>query len=89
MEKYTLQEKEYLVKLGYKVKITRKTKRMTQDQIAEICNSQKAHLSRLECGIKNPTVLTLKKIAEALQVPVAIFFDVDNAHQISPNANGR
>ena len=71
MEKYTEVEKQYLNKLGNAIRTTRKSKGLTQQHIAALCDSEKANLSRLEAGKTNSTIITLKKIADVLQVPVA------------------
>ena len=71
MEKNTETEKQYLIKLGNTIRTTRKSKGLTQQNIAALCDSEKANLSRIEAGKKNSTVITLKKIADVLQIPVA------------------
>ena len=70
MEKYTANEKEFLQLMGRQIQKTRKSKGMIQEQIAAITNSEKANLSRIESGKTNSTIITIKKIAEAMQVPV-------------------
>ena len=71
MEKYTEAERQYLIRLGNTIRTTRKTKGFAQQNIAALCDSEKANLSRVESGKTNSTIITLKKIAEVLQVPVA------------------
>ena len=71
MEKNTETEKQYLIKLGNTIRTTRKSKGLTQQNIAALCDSEKANLSRIEAGKTNSTVITLKKIADVLQIPVA------------------
>jgi len=71
MEKYTANEKEFLQLMGRQIQKTRKAKGMIQEEIAAITNSEKANLSRIESGKTNSTIMTIKKIAEAMQVPVA------------------
>ena len=71
MEKYTEVEKQYLIKLGNAIRTTRKSKGLTQQNIAALCDSEKANLSRIESGKTNSTIITLKKIADVMQVPIA------------------
>jgi transcriptional regulator with XRE-family HTH domain len=71
MEKYTAAEKQFLILMGRKIKKTRKARGLIQEQIAAMTKSEKANLSRIESGKTNSTVMTLKKIAEAMQVPVS------------------
>ena len=46
----------------------RKTKGITQDQLAELAGLNRTHLYRLEGGKQSMTLHTLKLIADALQV---------------------
>ena len=76
MEKYTETERQYLIKLGHTIRTTRKSKGLTQQNIAALCDSEKANLSRIESGKTNSTIITLKKIAYVLQIPVADLIQV-------------
>jgi len=63
-----------LVRMGERIKAIRLSKNMTQNQLAMECEFEKASLSRIESGLSNPTIRTLNKISEALDVPLADFF---------------
>ena len=63
-----------LIRIGERIKAIRLSKNMTQNQLAMECDFEKASLSRIESGLSNPTVRTLNKISEALDVPLANFF---------------
>ena len=41
-----------------------------QTDLAKRCGFDNASLSRIEAGKKNMTIMTLKKICDALEVPV-------------------
>jgi transcriptional regulator with XRE-family HTH domain len=41
---------------------------LTQEQLAERCGLSQQYLSKLECGKRNPTVVTLHEIAQGLGV---------------------
>ena len=71
MRKVTVEEMQYLKILGRKIRETRKSKSMVQLEIAALCDSEKANLSRIEGGKTNSTIITLKKIADALEVPIS------------------
>lgn len=61
--------KEELQKLiGQNIRILRERKHMTAQELATICNFEKSNMSRLESGNTNPTIGTLYKIAQALDV---------------------
>ncbi|WP_318617633.1 helix-turn-helix transcriptional regulator [Sporosarcina sp. YIM B06819] len=73
-----------LVKLvGINIKEIRKTKKLTQDQLAEKCGLQTSYLASIERGDRNITLQTLEKIIEGLEeVPATIFnFEVVNTGQ--------
>lgn len=70
MSKYSQEEKQYLINLGCRIRETRKAKGMVQQDVAALCNSEKANLSRIESGNTNTTILTLQKIATVLQIPL-------------------
>ena len=69
--------KQKLLKLGARIKSLRTEKKISQYELAVLCGFEKANMSRLESGHSNPTVLTLYKISEALNIPVEEFFKED------------
>lgn len=66
-----MSEKIFLVSIGAKIKEIRASKGMAQHELAALCDFEKATMSRIESGQTNPTVLTLKKVSQALNVPIA------------------
>lgn len=64
-----------LVKLvGSNIKEIRKTKKMTQEELAEKCSLQSSYLAGVERGERNITLQTLEKIIIGLEeVPASIF----------------
>lgn len=44
---------------------------MLQQDLAAKCNIEKSNLSRLEAGGTNPTIYTLFKIAECLDISIS------------------
>jgi len=69
-----MSDREFLVSLGSKIKSLRMQRNMTQNTLAMACNFDKASMSRIESGQSNITLLTLKKIASALNVGLVDFF---------------
>ncbi len=49
---------------------------MTQIALADALHVDRAYVSALERGLRNPTVVTLYRIAEALGVPFSALFEV-------------
>ena len=58
-------------RLGKMLKAHREKKRMTQAQLAKRAKVTQAYVAMLEAGVKkNPSLVTLKRIAKALKVEV-------------------
>ena len=64
----------FLTTLGKRIKKIREEKKINQITLASRCNFEKASMSRIESGKGNPTVLTLRKICKALDVPMHDLF---------------
>lgn len=62
--------------VGKKIKEIRKKKALTIQELAEISGVSEGHVSRLENGLKSPTISTLEKLANALDVPIVYFFSL-------------
>jgi transcriptional regulator with XRE-family HTH domain len=67
-------ESQFLNKLGLRIKEIRSQKKISQIDLAVLCNFEKASMSRIESGQTNTTILTLLKISKALNVPLSDFF---------------
>ena len=63
--------------VGRNVKRLRKAAGLTQAGLAERMGVDRAYVSGLELGQRNPTVLTLWHISKALGVGLQAFFDED------------
>ncbi len=63
-----------LNQLGSRIREIRKTRKMTQDDLADKCNFEKGNLSRIETGQTNLTMRSLLRISQALEVPIADLF---------------
>ena len=60
--------------LGLKIKEVRKQRKITQEQLAEMLDLDVGYISKLEVGRNFPTIGTLEKIAEALDVELYELF---------------
>jgi transcriptional regulator with XRE-family HTH domain len=61
--------------LGARLRELRKAKGLTQDKLAELVDIEQKHVSRIELGKSYPTIDRLERLADALSVSVAVFFD--------------
>ena len=60
--------------LGRRIKQLRKSKKITQEKLAEMIDVDFGYISKIEVGLNFPSIRTLNKIAEALDVDIADFF---------------
>jgi len=66
-----MKDEEYLIRLGEKIRKLRKSKNLTQVELAERLGTKHPQLVRVEKGEANSTINMLRKIAEELGVSVS------------------
>jgi transcriptional regulator with XRE-family HTH domain len=57
-------------KFGKKVREIRLEKKMSQGDVAKILGVHRTYISGIERGMRNPSLITLEKIAKALKVNI-------------------
>ncbi len=61
-------------KVGKRIKAIRLEKKMTQQELADLCGYEISNMSRLEAGRANATLATLEIVSNALGVePIELF----------------
>jgi transcriptional regulator with XRE-family HTH domain len=60
--------------IGKTIRDLRKNRRLNIADLAERSSLTTSHVSQIERGVANPSLSSLTKIAEALEVPIARFF---------------
>lgn len=68
-------DKKFLKALGKHIALIRKAKGLTQLDLAVMMDNHAEQIGRIERGQLNVTICTLKKIAEALEMPLGELFD--------------
>lgn len=63
-------DKEFLIEIGKKVRAARKAKGMSQGDLAPLCDIHYSTVSFIETGPSALNIMTLKHIAEALEVSI-------------------
>ncbi|MGD2351960.1 helix-turn-helix domain-containing protein [Bacillus subtilis] len=63
--------------LGQAIKLIRKDSRLTQEELAELANLSRSYVADIERGRYSPSMSTLEKIAEALNITVADILSKD------------
>ncbi|WP_412985629.1 helix-turn-helix domain-containing protein [Pontimicrobium sp. IMCC45349] len=71
------EKKQLQLAIGKRVKSLRESKGIAQQDLAAQCNLEKSNLSRLEAGGTNPTIYTLKRIADNLDVSLCDIVNFD------------
>lgn len=69
-----MNEKEYILKVLGNIKKLRIKKGLTQEHLGNNCGLEKQHIYRIESGRTSPTLKTLIKIANALEVDLIDLF---------------
>ena len=71
----TESDKKYLKSIGNNIDKLRRENNLSQLDVCAEIKMEKPNLSSIENGRQNPTSLTLKKIADVLDVDVKDFFN--------------
>ena len=61
--------------VGKQIRLLRKRVKMTQSVLASKANMEESALQRIEAGGTNPTIKTLFKISNALNVELKVLFE--------------
>ncbi len=64
-------------RLGLNVQRIRRQRSWSQEELAFQSGLHRTYISGIERGVRNPTVLVLGRLAEALGVPAAELLEVD------------
>ncbi len=65
-----MNDSQFLQEIGARIKKLRIDKNISQNELAMLCDFEKASMSRIESGQTNTTILTLRKICGALDVHI-------------------
>ncbi|MEC3906206.1 helix-turn-helix transcriptional regulator [Tamlana sp. 2201CG12-4] len=69
-------EKTYLYSIGRNIAKLRRQNKFSQLDVCAEIKMEKSNLSAIENGRQNASILTLKRIADAIGVEVQVFFDL-------------
>ncbi len=59
---------------GKNVRYFRKSRALSQEQLAELCGLHRTYISHVECGKRNVSLENIQKIAGALQIKIIELF---------------
>lgn len=60
------EEKAFQIIMGYELKQARLSKFLSQDQLSKLTGIKQGDISKLEKGLMNPSIKTIKRITDAL-----------------------
>ncbi len=69
--------------LGQKIRVTRKYKNLKIAELAKITGLTVSMISQVERGIISPSIQTLKKIGNAMDIPLSYLFESDDSRDFS------
>jgi transcriptional regulator with XRE-family HTH domain len=61
--------------LGKRVRALRKKKGLSQEAFADLCGLDRTYVSGIERGVRNPSLVNLEKLANALGVSLSELFE--------------
>jgi transcriptional regulator with XRE-family HTH domain len=74
-----LKKDKNLIQFGENVKLTRKEKGLSQEELASRANLHRTYIGMIERAEKNITLINMLKISRALDVPISKLLElVDN-----------
>lgn len=76
-----MKDNEFLKEFGLRLKLSRLKQQITQAQLGEMVDISEHRISQIENGKCNITLKTVNRLASALNVPSAIFFNFDEIFQ--------
>lgn len=65
------EKRSQLIKFGTKLRLIREAKGLSQEELAELAGLHRTYVGSVERGERNPTLLILLKLANALAVPLS------------------
>lgn len=71
MKKNLPNQHGYLKKVGISIRQARKEKGLSQESLALISDIDRSYVGGVERGERNISIINLKKIADALKIPIS------------------
>ena len=66
---------DVLSQLGSRIRKLRETRNISQEELGNLAGLHRTYIGAIERGERNPSVKSLKKIADALKVSLRDLFD--------------
>ena len=62
------------VAFGKRLRSFRKAKKLSQEKLAELADSDRTYISDVELGKRNISIINISKLASALEIEIKDFF---------------
>ncbi len=86
---YTNDERVHMMYLGQKLRKLRKEQNLTQLELAQQVGITNGQISTIERGVSSPSLATLHRIAQALNVPMTEFFEDERMKEVDLIRKGK
>lgn len=86
---YTNDAKVHMMYLGQKLRKMRKEQNLTQLELAQQVGITNGQISTIERGVSSPSLATLHRIAQALNVPMTEFFEDERQKEVELVRKGK
>lgn len=86
---YTNDAKIHMMYLGQKLRKLRKEQNLTQLELAQQVGITNGQISTIERGVSSPSLATLHRIAQALNVPMTEFFEDERQREVELVRKGK
>lgn len=74
-------------RIGWNLRRLRVERELTQEDFATDSGFDRGYISGVERGVRNPSVVVVARIADALDVDVSELFDLDKARMFAMQRN--
>lgn len=85
LKKLAPSDREFLAAVGRRMRAARGERGLTQKELGRLAGVHEVHVSRLEAGLLDSRPLTLQKVSDALQVPLASLFSDSPTERNGPS----
>jgi transcriptional regulator with XRE-family HTH domain len=81
------QADDFLERFGETVRAARESLGISQEELAARCKLHRTYVAGVERGIRNPSLKSIKKVADGLGLPLAVLFEKVGASSSKRGAN--
>lgn len=80
-----MREKQVIVKIGKRIQLLRKERKLSQEALAELTGMHPTYISDIERAKVNTSILSFHKISKALNLTLSEIFDIPSERDEKKN----